>query len=258
MRQLSERGKLLLIISVANIKGGVGKTSVSVFLAQALANMNKAVLVVDIDHNNNLTDYFLRNVERETLRENNIMHAIKGDKKLEEVIYSWENLFVCPATPALAIIGKQLKEQYEKTINDFSASLRSLKYDVIIIDTPPALVLELDLALNSSDMVLVPLSSNRWSVIGYEPLAYELAAINQKRHIKKQIKVLGLPAIVTEKEAEFLQQHEKEIQLPFAKQAIHRNISIKNATTQATKINPSVKVWGDFVALAEEILTYAT
>lgn len=50
------------IIVAASIKGGVGKTSTAVFLAQALVTRGHNVLAVDGDHNNNLTDFFLRDV----------------------------------------------------------------------------------------------------------------------------------------------------------------------------------------------------
>ncbi|EMN94783.1 VirC1-like protein, partial [Leptospira interrogans serovar Medanensis str. UT053] len=60
------------IICLASMKGGVGKTTIDVFLAQAFFQLGFRVLVVDMDPNNNLTDYFLRAISVGAISSQNI------------------------------------------------------------------------------------------------------------------------------------------------------------------------------------------
>nr|WP_254056033.1 ParA family protein [Leptospira mayottensis] len=61
------------------MKGGVGKTTIDAFLAQALSLLGFKVLVIDMDPNNNLTDYFLRDISIETISSKNIRQTLTGE-----------------------------------------------------------------------------------------------------------------------------------------------------------------------------------
>ncbi|WP_036065616.1 ParA family protein, partial [Leptospira weilii] len=63
------------IITLANLKGGVAKTTTAINLSIQLREKRKRVLCMDLDLNNNLTDFFLRGVREEELDERNIYHA---------------------------------------------------------------------------------------------------------------------------------------------------------------------------------------
>ncbi|EMM71477.1 VirC1-like protein [Leptospira weilii str. 2006001855] len=69
------------IITLANLKGGVAKTTTAINLSIQLREKRKRVLCMDLDLNNNLTDFFLRGVREEELDERNIYHALLEQKK---------------------------------------------------------------------------------------------------------------------------------------------------------------------------------
>ena len=66
------------IITIASLKGGVGKSTLAIFLSQALAQLNTRVLVIDADPNNNMTDYFLRKIPSEEIESRNLYHVLAG------------------------------------------------------------------------------------------------------------------------------------------------------------------------------------
>lgn len=71
------------VISIASLKGGVGKTTLTVFFAQALP---KKILCIDLDHNNNLTDYFLRETDVEEIENKSIAKVFTGSRLIQDCI----------------------------------------------------------------------------------------------------------------------------------------------------------------------------
>lgn len=148
------------IITVASLKGGAGKTTIAVFLARAFRELNKQVLVVDLDHNNNLTDYFLRGKDPEELENLNVYHVLTGRKNIQDCIYESSDttdIDVLPCTISLNKIGSELARDPGALLR-FGPQLKKLSYDIVIIDTPPALCFELSAGLYASHVVLSPLS----------------------------------------------------------------------------------------------------
>ncbi|MGQ2802095.1 ParA family protein, partial [Leptospira santarosai] len=64
------------IVTLGNLKGGVAKTTTAINLSIQLSGRNKKVLCMDLDLNNNLTDFFLRGVREEELDARNVYHAL--------------------------------------------------------------------------------------------------------------------------------------------------------------------------------------
>jgi chromosome partitioning protein len=238
------------IIVAASIKGGVGKTSTAVFLAQALALRHHRVLVVDADHNNNLTDFFLRDIDPLVLEARSVYHVLGGKlSPAEAIMPSSFGLDVLPATPTLAQVGAELGQDPGALLR-FPAALRRVEYDYIVMDTPPALGFELRAALYCADLILVPVALTRWTVQGFTLLEREFNRATETLGTNSGLR--ALPSICTEKEAEQLRE------VPTwstTKTSIIKSSVIKTASNYGRPLKEGTRSSDDFASLAAEVET---
>ena len=239
------------IITVSSLKGGVGKTTLAVFIARALAQGGARVLCVDLDHNNNLTDYWLRFALPEVIEERNVMHFLTRAKDLAGVTWgppaSAPSVWTIPATPSLSRIGIELSRDQGAAMR-LRAGLRKLDYDYVIIDTPPSLSLELTLGLYAADTVLVPISASRWALQGYTIIAEEVCTVAESTGIAPRI--LAVPSKVTPIEATAIQASNQWVS---TKAAICKNTPIEMAASEGRALREGTKAARWFAALAEEV-----
>jgi chromosome partitioning protein len=239
------------ILTISSLKGGVGKTTIAAFLAQALRGMGKRVLSVDLDHNNNLTDYHLRNVDVAEIEAANVRHVLNGTRKYEDciVVETGRNVGpIIPATPSLATVGLELCRDPGAVLR-LRSGLRKLEYDYIIIDTPPALTLELTAGLYAADLVLVPVSASRWTVQGYQVIADEVARVAEA--IGQSPRMLAVPSMVTEAEAQVIQAAEV---WTATKASIRRDTAIRSAASEGRELRTGTHGREWFDALAAEVM----
>jgi len=179
------------VITIANQKGGVGKTTTAVNLSAALAYNGKKVLLIDADPQTNATTSlgFNRNDY-----EYNIYHVLIGIKKMSEVILTsnFKNLDLIPAN--IGLVGIE-KEFYDSTKKNRELLLKKAikpmkkKYDFIIIDSPPALGPITINALGAADSVIIPIQCEYFALEG---LAQLLNTINLlKKSINPQLTIKG-------------------------------------------------------------------
>ena len=236
------------IITIASLKGGVGKTTLAAFLAQSLSYAGHRVLAVDLDHNNNLTDYFLRDESPDELERRNIYHVLSRKKTIVESVFPTSfNLDILPATLCLARAGIEFSTDPGVVLR-FPSALRKTDYDFVILDTPPALNLELSISLVAADIVLSPVAWSRWTIQGYQLLADETAKAVESTG--REATIYAVPSIVTDIEAVKLRS------MPLwtaTTQQITKNAVVKNAGTAGKALRTSTKAWEEFAALAREI-----
>ncbi|WP_018990761.1 ParA family protein [Aromatoleum toluclasticum] len=155
---------------VFNQKGGVGKSTITCNLAAISAHQGKRTLVVDLDPQGNSTQYLLgisgENLET-TLADffDQTLNFKLNPKKIEEFIVAspFPNLDVMPSHPGLEDLQGKLESRYK--IYKLRDALTELAddYDVIYIDTPPALNFYTRSALIAADSCLIPFDCDEFS-----------------------------------------------------------------------------------------------
>ncbi|MCR4941832.1 MAG: AAA family ATPase [Campylobacter sp.] len=170
------------VITIANQKGGVGKTTTAVNLAASLAVAEKKVLLIDIDPQANATTGL--GFKRSDY-EFNIYHVLTGSKKLSQIVLQTQipTLFLAPSNIGLVSIEREFNENDR----DFKLILRKKlqeirdEYDFIIIDSPPALGGITVNALSASDSVIIPIQCEFYALDGVALI------LNTVKYIKKSI-----------------------------------------------------------------------
>lgn len=170
------------IISVANQKGGVGKTTTTINLAAALVEMNYRVLVVDLDPQGNASTGL--GVEMDD-REFTTYELLLEDIDLKDVVLTTdiEGLMVIPATVDLSSADIDLisNEKRSFLLHDALRQMQMDQYqlDYILIDCPPSLNLLTVNAMIASHSVLVPLQSEFFALEGLSQLMLTIREVRQ-------------------------------------------------------------------------------
>jgi len=179
------------IVTISNLKGGVGKTVSVVNLAASYARMGKRVLVVDMDPQGDATGYF--GVEAEaTASGRHLAHGIAGKLTLEEVKLSthFEGVDIIAGTRELREIQKQMEGELDQhLLLDTILTSASIKdYDLVLIDTHPSEDCLLVSALYSSHYYLIPLFPERRTSNAVSTM---IAFAGKVRRINPMLMLLG-------------------------------------------------------------------
>jgi chromosome partitioning protein len=179
-----------MVISIANQKGGVGKTTTTVNLAASIAVSERRTLVIDIDPQCNATTSF--GISYSGLYAH-LYHVLIGQKTVREVIRKTEVPFldVVPAHPDL--IGAEVElldvEQREFVLKKALEQLHST-YKYIFIDCPPSLGLLTINSLVASDFVMIPLQCEYFALEGLALLLRTITII--KKRLNPNLEMLGV------------------------------------------------------------------
>lgn len=182
------------IITVANRKGGVGKTTTTLNLAYSLKELGKKVLVIDLDPQANLTRCF--DVENpENIK--TIGHLLIAELEEEEnysvkdYVISYDEIDLIPSSIYLSATETQMRSETgsERILSEIIEPVRE-HYDYILIDTSPALNILTINALCASDSVLVTADTQMFAVVGINELLKTVQKI--KKRVNSGLKVKGI------------------------------------------------------------------
>jgi chromosome partitioning protein len=161
-----------VIISVINNKGGVGKTTTTCNLADALARKGKSVLVVDMDSQCNATSMLLGGETPNTDTLFELLDPENTDISVQQCIHptTHENLQVIPNVYVSAALEPKLIQNSPGCFSSLRNHIRDFaleKYDITIIDNPPNMGTFVICSLYTSDFVIVPNDSgSKYSIEG--------------------------------------------------------------------------------------------
>jgi chromosome partitioning protein len=177
------------IIAVANIKGGVGKTTLTQHLAVGLAKKGKRVLAVDSDCQANLSTGFGVYVKED---EPYIYDYLMGDRPLMDVALEREGVLLVPSCLGLAAADVELSRQPGADILLREALKQEIgrNFDYVILDSQPDLGLLTRNCLAAADSVIIPMQSEFFSLDGVKLLENIIA--QYKKRLNPGLHVRGV------------------------------------------------------------------
>ena len=261
--QSASANPLPRVLAVANQKGGVGKTTTSVNLGAALAEIGYRVLVIDLDPQGNATTGLgidARNFEL------SMYDVLMRDASLEDCVEptSMKNLFVAPATIALAGAEIELVPAFSRELK-LKRSIESVidDFDYVLIDCPPSLGLITVNALAAAHEVLVPIQCEYYALEGLSQLMRNVHLVASNLNPKLDISTIVLT--MYDARTKLAEQVANEVRLHFGakvcRSVIPRTVRLSEAPSfgqPITAFDPTSRGAIAYRELAKEVSGGAT
>jgi chromosome partitioning protein len=255
------------IIVVANLKGGVGKSTTVVNLSAALARLGKQVLVIDADPQSNTTSVLMRVGTRET---NNLVAALEkpqgeGSFSAVATLTGNDNIRIVPNVLKCMLWERRVSNTLDYFLG-FTRLLRQDtkldKYDFIIIDTPPNIGAMLNNALMIADYILMPIPvSDQFALDGFSTFT---DVINDLKAQNKKLDFLGIVLTMHDSRSAYYKANLKMIQEYFDgaeiylfKTIIRVNVDLRRAHAKKKTIyefDENKSGAEDYLGLGREVL----
>ncbi len=244
-------------IAISSFKGGTAKTSTALHVGAALAKFHKKkVLLIDFDAQANLTT----GLGFDPDENDSLAPVLQGNKTVEEVIKKTNlpSLDLIPADTWLErveVTGQLAADRYShEKLRDL---IHPLKYDFIIIDTPPSLCWLTESALIAAQHTLVCVTPEFYSVKGLERLSQFMESIGQRHPLNVLGVILSFWNARGKSNQAFLDVIERTFPAKILQSKIRRDISVSEASIFGKPVfetDPESRAAEDYLAVAKELL----
>ncbi|HCT96327.1 MULTISPECIES: AAA family ATPase [Vagococcus] len=249
------------IISVANQKGGVGKTTTTVNLGASLAYNGKKVLIVDIDAQGNATSGI--GVRKSDVGKD-VYDVLVNEEPMTNVIHetSRENLEIVPATIQLAGAEIELTPMMARE-SRLKSALDEVKdqYDYVLIDCPPSLGHLTINAFTASDSILIPVQCEYYALEGLSQLLNTIRLV--QKHFNPELRIEGVLLTMYDARTNLGSEVVQEVRKYFRERVydtiIPRNIRLSEAPSHGLSIidyDPRSRGAEVYLSLAKEVLAH--
>ncbi len=251
-----------MIISIANQKGGVGKTTTAINLAAALAMRGKPTLLIDLDPQGNSSMSYL-----DIRAASKSMYDVFVDQavKLADVIVpaTQPNLSIAPARIALAKLESRLVGELDAPfrLKDELGALNG-QFTNVVIDCPPALGLLTVNALVASTHLLIPIQSSYFALEGTDDLLETIEKVRQRPN--PALRILGVVITMHDKRTALARDIRDQIQKVFGGKVFRTVISKSVRLEESPAYKESIFTFApdsigatDYYSLCEEVIERA-
>lgn len=260
MTNLRNKGnKMARKISIANQKGGVGKTTTTINLGACLTNMGQRVLIVDVDPQGNATSGLgikKANVEKD------VYDVLVNEFPLKDTIIhsKHDNLDIVPATIQLAGAEMELTSMMARETR-LKAGIDTIddQYDFILIDCPPSLGQLSTNAFTASDSILIPVQSEYYALEGLSQLLNTIRLV--QKHFNSNLEIEGVLLTMLDSRTNLGKQVVDEVKSYFGdkvyKSIVPRNTRLAEAPSYGLPIidfDDRSRGAEAYIALAKEVL----
>ncbi|MEX0647123.1 MAG: AAA family ATPase [Balneolaceae bacterium] len=247
------------IISIANQKGGVGKTTTAINLAASLAAIEHPTLLIDVDPQSNSTSGL--GIEPKTVT-SSVYEVMIGGIEMKDAIRETDLPFLDLVPSHINLVGAEIEmvERNERERILWKAVEKaSVNYDFIIIDCPPSLGLLTINALTASNSVLIPVQCEYFALEGLGQLLNTIKIVRQ--HLNPDLEIEGVLLTMYDTRTRLSNQVAEEVKRYFDERVfssvISRNIRLAEAPSfgkpallyDATSIGAK-----NYLSLAREII----